>query len=99
MKALMFYLFWCCDGCQDWIVKDRVGYIWGTEGIRVLKAVRVVILLNPWPVSSVYPFLAGFGSFLLGNLNLFFCFVVSLFGALTILAASVVFKGVLVFLY
>ncbi|KAM0055594.1 hypothetical protein Hdeb2414_s0006g00208011 [Helianthus debilis subsp. tardiflorus] len=74
-----------------------VGYVWGTEGIRVLKALRVVILLNPWLISSGYLFLSGLCCSLLGNLNPFFCFVASLFGASTILAASVVFEGVLGF--
>ncbi|MFS7903904.1 hypothetical protein Hanom_Chr01g00029681 [Helianthus anomalus] len=64
------------------------GSVWATGGIRVRKAIWVVILLNSMKHRS-----AGFSHselcfYLLGNLNPFFVFVASLEGDLTILATS-----------
>ncbi|MFS7951521.1 hypothetical protein Hanom_Chr07g00596191 [Helianthus anomalus] len=66
---------------------------WVLGGIRDSKAIRVVILLKLLCLSSEVIFHSVLILCLLGNLNLFFCFVVSLKGSLTILTTSAAVYG------
>ncbi|KAJ0772293.1 hypothetical protein HanOQP8_Chr03g0085721 [Helianthus annuus] len=61
---------------------------WESGGIRDSKAKRVVILLKSLCHSTAVIFHSVLFLCLIGNLNLFLCFVVSLKGSLTILTTS-----------
>ncbi|KAF5778418.1 hypothetical protein HanRHA438_Chr12g0558581 [Helianthus annuus] len=63
------------------------GCFWASGVIRVLKAIWVVISLKSWPIIYVGLCQPYCSCYFVGNLSLF-CYVASLKGALTILAAS-----------
>ncbi|MFS7946590.1 hypothetical protein Hanom_Chr06g00538171 [Helianthus anomalus] len=83
----------CVVFIRSFWIKGKGGDFWKPGGIRRLKALRVVILLNSWSFSTYEFFHSDLIFYFLGNLTLFYIVVASLYGALTIRATSAYFVG------
>ncbi|MFS8000663.1 hypothetical protein Hanom_Chr12g01181051 [Helianthus anomalus] len=78
-------------------IKGKGGVSWESGEIRRPNALWVVILLNAWPFRFAVFFHSDLIFYFLGNLNLFYFLVASLFGTLTIRATSASIVGCLGF--